>query len=100
MKGGLRVSDKVLWIYQRRVHIGDLIQEGPDHGVFIKEVSLEELCPKDKVRSEVTWNDGSPQWFAGGSFEFSWDLGELVHTGRWGNAVRIDLLNGSVTPMK
>jgi hypothetical protein len=101
LKAGLGVNHhKVLRIYRRRDHIGDLMREGPDHGVLIEEISLEELWPKDKVQSGVTWNDSSPQWFAGGSFEFSWDLRELIHTSRWGNAVRIDLANGSVTPMK
>jgi hypothetical protein len=97
LKAGFGFTGKALRIYRRRDHTGDPIREGPDHGVFIKDISLEELLPKDKIT--VAWDDSSPQWFAGGSFEFTGDYRELIHTSRWGNAVRIDLRNGSVTPV-
>lgn len=49
----------ILWIYRRRDHPGDPIGEGPDHGVFVKDIGLTDLWPLDKAR-EVTWTDESP----------------------------------------
>ncbi len=39
--------------------------------------------------------DSSPQWFAGGSLEFSADDRQLIHKTRWGNTIRTELAKGS-----
>jgi len=40
--------------------------------------------------------DFSPQWFSGGTFEFSQNNEVLVHRTRWGNTVRIHLADGTI----
>ena len=86
-------------IYRRRDHPGDLIKEGPDHGVLVRDVTLTDLWPLDKVRAltNTLWTDESPQWFAGGNIDFTPDNREMIVTSRWGNAVRIQLNDGSLT---
>ena len=86
-----------LRIYRRRDHLGDPIREGPDHGVFIKDITLKEIWPADKFPNVEIVTDETPQWFAGGTFEFSPDCRVLVHKTRWGNKVRINLEDGSVS---
>jgi hypothetical protein len=88
----------VLQIYRRRDHLGDPIREGPDHGVFIKEIALKEIWTPDKVAANPEiWTDHTPEWFAGGTFEFSSDDRQLIHKTRWGNTVRINLADGSLS---
>ncbi len=84
-----------LRIYHRRDHLGDPMREGPDHGVPVKDISLKEIWPATKLPDTIT--DSSPQWFAGGTFEFSADSRVLVHKTRWGTTVRINLMDGSVS---
>jgi hypothetical protein len=87
----------VLQIYRRRDHTGDPIREGPDHGVFIKEIGLNRIWTPDKLAANVgAWNDETPQWFAGGIFEFSSNNRQLIHITRWGKTVRINLADGSL----
>lgn len=87
--------DSALRIYRRRDHMGDPVREGPDHGVFIRDITLRDLWPPDRpIKLQVT-TDESPLWFAGGTFEFSSDSRELIHKTRWGNVVRIRLQDGS-----
>jgi len=43
------------------------------------------------------WTDETPEWFAGGTFEFSSDYRQLIHKTRWGNTVRINLADGSLS---
>jgi hypothetical protein len=81
----------VLQIYRRRDHPGDPIREGPDHGVFIKDIALTEIWTRN------FWTDHTPEWFAGGTFEFAADYRQLIHTTRWGNSVRINLADGSLS---
>src|SRR5579859_6554423 len=73
-----------LWIYRKRDHTGDPVGEGPDHGVFIRDVPLKELWPADKlVRPGIQIETGeTPRWFAGGTFEFSADCRQLIHKTR------------------
>jgi hypothetical protein len=85
----------VLQIYRRRDHIGDPVRPGPDHGVFIKAISLSEIWPGDKHEPSFV-TDGTPAWYAGGTFDFSHDSRKLLHKTRWGNTVRINLTNGDV----
>jgi len=88
----------VLQIYRRRDHLGDPVREGPDHGVFIKSIALKGIWPPDKFGANTAaWDDETPQWFAGGTFEFSSDCRQLTHKTRWGNTVRINLEDGSVS---
>jgi len=90
-------TGSALRIYRRRDHLGDPIREGPDHGVFIKDITLKEIWPADKFPNVEIVTDETPQWFAGGTFEFSPDCRVLVHKTRWGNKVRINLEDGSVS---
>lgn len=91
------ISDSALRIFRRRDHLGDPLREGPDQGVFIRDIPLKELWPADKLSGIQVFTDASPKWFAGGTFEFSSDFRCLVHKTRWGNTVRINLLDGSVS---
>ncbi len=84
-------------IYRRRDHTGDPVREGPDYGVLIKEIPLDQIWPKEKLREITSWDDHPPQWFAGGEFKFSSDSRQLIHKTRWGNIVRVNLLDGSVS---
>ena len=86
-----------LQIYRRRDHLGGPMREGPDQGVFIRTVNWRELWPKGVVPDQVQY-DSSPQWFSGGTFEFSQNIEVLVHRTRWGNTVRIHLADGSLLP--
>ena len=89
--------DPGLQIYSRRDHLGDPLREGPDQGVFIKTITWRELWPKGTVPDQ-TWTDSSPQWFSGGTFEFSQNNQVLVHKTRWGNTIRIHRADGTLLP--
>jgi hypothetical protein len=89
-------DDHALQIYRRRDHLGIPTGVGPDHGIFIRPIALKELWPAGSLG--VSGWDDTIQWFAGGNFEFSSDSKQLVHKTRWGNAVRINLQDGSVSP--
>lgn len=89
--------DSALRIYRRRDHPGDPVREGPDQGVFIKDITLREMWPTDKFPNVQIVTDETPQWFAGGTFEFSPDCRLLIHRTRWGNTVHINLQDGSVS---
>lgn len=94
---GFSDDPAVLQIYRRRDHPGDLMREGPDHGVFIKDIALKEIWTPDKLAANSRiWTEGTPEWFAGGTFEFSSDCRQLIHKTRWGNTVRINLADGSL----
>jgi hypothetical protein len=89
--------DSALQIYRRRDHLGDPVREGPDHGIFIKDIALREIWPADRIPNLQIVTDETPRWFAGGTFEFSPDCRLLIHKTRWGNIVRINLADGSVS---
>jgi hypothetical protein len=93
----VHATDSALRIYRRRDHIGDPVREGPNHGVFIRDITLREIWPADKLADVQIVTDETPQWFAGGAFEFSTDCRLLIHKTRWGNTVRINLRDGSVS---
>jgi hypothetical protein len=74
-----------------------------DRGIVVKDVTIKELWPADKVVAQteaeynkILWMSPGPAWFAGGTFKFSADNRYLIHKTRWGNTVRIDLRNGAV----
>ncbi|HYN14966.1 MAG TPA: hypothetical protein VES66_04145 [Terriglobales bacterium] len=86
-------EDAVLQIY-RWDH------RSPDHhGVFVKDIALKEIwkTPGMLGQNLGTWTDGTPEWFAGGTFEFSSDCRQLIHKTRFGNTVRVNLQDGSVS---
>jgi hypothetical protein len=94
--GSASAEEPVLRIYRKRDHTGDPIRKGPDHGIFIKGISLREIWPSDKVTAAESWIAGGPEWFTGASFDFSADGRELIYKTRWGNTVRISLPEGVV----
>lgn len=80
-------------IYRRGHHAPD--HKGTDDpGILVRDIPLSEIWPPGHLPKIVS--DGTPQWFAGGTFEFSQDCRCLIHKTRWGNTVLIDLLDGSV----
>jgi hypothetical protein len=95
LSGSALYTDAALRIYRRRDHFGDPVREGPDQGVLVRDIPLKEIWPPDKMAATSSWNDTTPQWFAGGTFEF--DSHQLVHKTRWGNTIRINLPDGSVS---
>lgn len=95
--GFISANDHVLEIY-RWDHEARKGISSTNQGVFVKGLSLKELWPTSELASRGTvWTDESPQWFAGGSFIFSSDERQLIHKTRWGNSVRINLTDGSVS---
>lgn len=80
----------VLQIYRRRARRSD--------GILIREIALTEVWPANGLAAVPTiWTDHTPEWFSGGTFDFSSDNRQLIHTTRWGNTVRINLADGSVS---
>lgn len=95
-EGTIIFGDPALRIYRRRDHPGDPVREGPDRGVFIRDIPLREIWPEARLPGHELVTDETPQWFAGGTFDFSENSRVLIHKTRWGNTVRIGLLDGSV----
>jgi hypothetical protein len=83
-----------LQIYRRRDHRGDPVREGPDHGVFVQSIRIDQLWRPDKITT--AWDDETPEWFAGGKFDFSPNLRELILTTKWGDTVHVDLPTGGI----
>lgn len=70
------------------------MQDGTVKGVLVREIKLEELWPATKMDQPAA--DYTPDWFAGGSFDFAPGNLQLIHKTRWGNTVRINLPDGKV----
>jgi len=86
-------EDAVMQIYRWN-------RRSPDHhGAFVKDIALKEIwkTPGRLGQNVGSWTDQSPEWFAGGTFEFSSDSRQLIHETRFGNTVRINLQDGSVS---
>jgi len=98
LTGGYEIPDQeAIRIYRRRDHIGDPIQEGPDHGVLVKSILIKEILPAVPPDTVQFWTDASPQWFAGSTFDLSADNRQLILNHRPDGAVlRIDLNDGSI----
>ncbi|MGB8129070.1 MAG: hypothetical protein WCG81_04705 [Candidatus Angelobacter sp.] len=95
--GFISANDHVLEIY-RCDHSASKGASSTNLGVFVKGLSLKEFWPTSELPSRGTmWTDESPQWFADGSFIFSSDDRQLIHKTRWGNSVRINLTDRSVS---
>ncbi len=91
------IGGTAVQVYRRRDHIGDLMGIGPDHGVFIKSISLKELwLPGGPDAIPQGGTDETPQWFDGGSFDFSPDNRRLTYHTPKGATVHIDLTDGSI----
>jgi hypothetical protein len=90
------MDNTALRIFRRRDHLGDPMRDGPDHGVFIRDVALREIWASCTFADPQILTDETPQWFAGGTFRFSTDSRVLIHTTRSGNMVLINLPDGSV----
>ena len=89
----LSADFKIMRIYQR----DRTSREIPSHGRLIKEILLKEIWNPLRLRPLNGFDDESPTWYAGGTFVFTSDDRELIHTTRWGNTVRITLGDGSVS---
>lgn len=74
----------------------DRMRDGTVKGVLIRSIALEELWPSGKVDPNRLWTDHTPEWFAGGSFDFAPGNLQLIHKTRWGSTVRINLPDGKV----
>jgi hypothetical protein len=85
-----------LSIYRRRDHLGfPRGGPGPDHGVPVRQIPLTEMWDAGDIPEMIT--DGTPQWYAGGSFAFTPDNRTLIHKTRWRKTFMIDLETGKVT---
>ncbi|MGA8437604.1 MAG: hypothetical protein WB762_35140 [Candidatus Sulfotelmatobacter sp.] len=70
------------------------------NGMPVRDIALKEIWPPEKLqeRSFMGFTDETPDWFAGSTFDFSSDSRILIQKSRWGNTVRIHLIDGSVSP--
>jgi len=85
--------NSVLRVY-RKGDSSDRMQDGTVKGVLVRDIKLEELWPATKIDASRLWTDHSPEWFAGGSFDFAPGNLQLIHKTRWGSTVRINLPDG------
>jgi len=91
-------EDAVLRIYRWDHRYEPAIGRTGNHGVLIKGIGLKEIWPPDKVAANTGGGtDATPEWFTGGTLEFSSDRRKLIHKTRWGNTVYINLEDGSVS---
>jgi hypothetical protein len=96
------VLDSALRVYHKGDYSTERIQDGTVKGVLVRDIKLEELWPATKIDSSRIWTDHTPEWFAGGSFDFAPEIPfrppdlQLIHKTRWGNTVRINLRDGKV----
>jgi hypothetical protein len=67
-------------------------------GVPVRDIALKEIWPAEKLQEQGFITDETTDWFAGSTFDFSTDSRTLIHKSRWGNIVRIYLMDGSVSP--
>src|SRR5215469_4640184 len=87
--------DSALRIY-RQADSRERMEDGTIKGVLVREVKLDELWPSGSIDPIRFWSDHTPEWFAGGRFDFTDDNLQLIHKTRWGNTVRINLPDGKV----
>jgi hypothetical protein len=91
-------EDAVMQIYRWDHRYEPASGNAGDHGVLIKAIDLKQIWSPEKLPAKfVGWTDETPEWFAGGTFEFSSDYRQLIHETRWGNIVHINLVDGSVS---
>ncbi|MGB7848106.1 MAG: hypothetical protein WBL63_21020 [Candidatus Acidiferrum sp.] len=87
--------NSVLRVY-RKGDSSDRMQDGTVKGVLVRDIKLEELWPATRIDPGGVWTDHTPEWFAGGSFDFAPGNLQLIHKTRWGSTVRINLPDGKV----
>jgi len=87
------VFNSALRVY-RKGDSSDRMQDGTVKGVLVRDIKLEELWPATKIDPSRLWTDHTPEWFAGGSFDFAPGNLQLIHKTRWGSTVRINLPDG------
>jgi hypothetical protein len=87
-----------LRIYRRREHPGQrIVGTGPDTGVLIKAISLDEIIPPPSSVLAKNITDHTPQWYANGDFTFFKDNRTLVYRDKMAGSVRIDLATGTIS---
>jgi hypothetical protein len=87
-----------LRIYRRREHPAQrIVGTGPDTGVLIKAISLDEIIPPPLSVLAKTITDHTPQWYANGDFTFFKDNRTLVYRDKVAGSVRIDLATGTIS---
>jgi hypothetical protein len=64
------VFNSALRVY-RKGDSSDRMQDGTVKGVLVRDIKLEELWPATKNDPSRAWTDHTPEWFAGGSFDFA-----------------------------
>jgi hypothetical protein len=67
----------------------------PGEGRLVEEFPLKKFY--FPLLESHGFSDESPSWFAGGSWNFSSDNGQLIYKSQYGNTVRITLANGSIS---
>lgn len=80
----------------RKGDSSDRMEDGTVKGVLVRDIKLEELWPSTKIDARQIWTDHTPEWFAGGSFDFAPGNVQLIHKTRWGSTARINLPDGNV----
>jgi hypothetical protein len=88
------VFDSALRVYRKGDYSSERMQDGTVKGVLVRDIKLEELWPATKIDRSRPWMDNTPEWFAGGSFDFAPGNAQLIHETRWGSTVRINLPDG------
>jgi hypothetical protein len=79
-----------------RIYRWDRTSRGiPGNGRLVEEFPLKKFY--FPLLESHGFSDESPSWFAGGSWNFSSDNGQLIYKSQYGNTVRITLANGSVS---
>jgi hypothetical protein len=88
------VFDSAVRVYRKGDYSSERMQDGTVKGVLVRDIKLEELWPATKFDRSGIWTDHTPEWFAGGSFDFAPGNSQLIHKTRWGTTVRINLPDG------
>lgn len=91
-------SSTALRIYRRREHLGQpRIERGPDNGVLIRAIPLDEIIPPPSSVLERGFTDHTPQWYSKGDFTFLADNRTLLYRDKVAGTVRIDLATGGLS---
>jgi hypothetical protein len=90
-------SKTALRIYRRREHPGQrIVGTGPDTGVLVKAISLDEIIPPPSSALASVITDHTPQWYSSGEFTFLENNRTLVYRDKAIGSVRIDLATGTI----
>lgn len=83
------------WVVLRIYRWDRMSKATPSQGRLVAEIPLKKFYIP--LLESPCCTDESPMWFAGGSFDFSPDDRQLTYVSQYGNAVRINLSDGSVS---